>query len=83
LLAHFLPGQVPGLVAAAHGSGKNGVARHGHMGRVVGPVANNISDAFLGVARGVAMGDAQAAEVDEIVGRLRFCTGTVLELVWR
>src|SRR6266446_4730575 len=32
LLAHLLPGQFPGLMAASEGAGENGVADNGHAG---------------------------------------------------
>lgn len=68
LLADFLPRQFPRLVPTSDGTRKNRVPHDRHVRRVVGPGANNICDAVLRVAGRVPVGDAQAAQVDEIAG---------------
>src|SRR6266446_1818179 len=78
LLAHLLPGQFPGLMAAADGAGENCVADDGHVRRVLRPGADDVSRAVFGVARRVAVGDAQAAEVNEIVGAIALIQRRVL-----
>ena len=67
LLAHLLAGQVPGLVAAANGAGEYGVAHDRHVRGVFRPGANDVGGAVFGMARSVAVGDAQAAEVNELI----------------
>src|SRR6266404_5179789 len=51
---NLLPGQFPGLMAAADGAGENGVADDGHVRRVLRPGADDVSRAVFGVARAPA-----------------------------
>src|SRR5581483_737940 len=67
LLANLLPGQVPGLKTGADRPGKKRVAHHGHVRSILRPGADDVSHAILRVAGSVAIRDAQAAEVKEIV----------------
>jgi len=78
LFANFFSGQVPGLIAATDGTGENGVPDDGHVPSVFGPGADDVGRAVFGVARCGAVGEAQTAEVKEIVGAVALVHGRVL-----
>ena len=67
LFPHFLFGNIPGLIATPDRAGKNRISDNSNMWSILRPGANDISHAILGMPGRVAMSDAQAAEVNEIV----------------
>lgn len=77
LLLNFLAGKVEVFAGATNGASEDGIANDGDVGGVLGPGADDEGGAVLGVAGGVAEGDAQAAEVDEVVGAGALIDGSV------
>src|SRR2546425_1653405 len=50
LFPHLLPGNVPGLIAAANGPGENRVPDNGYVRRIFRPRADDVRYAVLGMA---------------------------------
>ena len=67
LRADFFFCQAGELFGAAHRTGENRIADHGHARRVLRPVANDVGHPVFGMTGRVAVGDAQTAEMNEIV----------------
>ena len=67
LFPHLLFGNVPGLIAAPDGAGKDRIADNSHMRSIFRPGPNDVCHTILRVSGCVAMRDPQAAEMDEIV----------------
>src|SRR6266478_5521908 len=67
LLPHLLPRQIPGLVSASHRTGEDRISNDGDVRGILGPGADDIGEAVLGMTGRIAVGDAQAAQVNEIV----------------
>ena len=70
-------GQAPRLVARSNGTGENGIAYDGDVRGILGPVSNNIGHTFFGVAGRLAVGDAKAAKMDEVIGAIAVLRGGV------
>src|SRR5258706_3037767 len=68
LLPNFLPQYFSGLFPPRHRARKNRVTNDGGMRSVLGPVADYVRDSILGMPRCFAVGNAQAAQVNKIVG---------------
>src|SRR5207244_4317509 len=64
---HLRLRQIPGLIAAPDRAGKNCVPDNGDVRRVFRPGADDVSEAIFGMAGRIAVRDAQAAQVNEIV----------------
>jgi len=63
------------LIATPHRAGKNRISDNRNMWSILRPGANDIRHAILGMPGSVSMGDAQAAEVNEVIWAFRWSTG--------
>src|SRR5882724_7123003 len=63
LLAHFLPRQIPRLIAGANRASNDRIADDCNVRSIFRPCANNISCAFFRMTGSWAIGNSQAAEM--------------------
>ena len=58
------------MQAGADGTGENRIPHESDERGILAPIADHIGDSVGGMPRGIPVGDAQAAELEEIIGAI-------------